>query len=295
MAWYNFWRKPKPTPTPVPVPVPTPTPVPVPTGNLFGVATEAFSEVTKFDASSGKATNLYSYYQSFFWDAAFNTALAKQVSAAGKIPMITWEPWEPNGVANQTAYKLSNINAGKFDTIIKNWATSIKALGFPIYLRFAHEMNGDWYPWGNTNGNKAGEYIAAWSHVRNIFDAAGVTNVVWVWSPNVDFPITPYYPGDSSVDWIAVDGYNWDTSTPEQVFGKTFDQVRALAPAKPVMIGETGCPEYSGKPAWIKSFFAMLKARNIKGFVWFNYNKEQNWRTDSSTAALAAFKTGVNS
>jgi beta-mannanase len=270
--------------------------VPAPVvGPLFGVATETFSEVAKFDQQSGKATNIYSYYKSFFWDAAFDTSLANQVHAAGKTNMITWEPWEPNGVAVQPQYSLARFNSGAFDVIIKNWAASIKALGFPIYLRFAHEMNGDWYPWGNTNGNKPGDYIAAWRRVRLLFTAAGVTNVFWVWSPNVDFPVNPYYPGDAQVDWIAVDGYNWDTSSPEQVFGATLDQIKALAPTKPVMIGETGCPEYSGKPAWIKAFFAMIKARKISAFVWFNYNKEQNWRTDSSTAALAAFKTGVNS
>lgn len=293
MAWYNFWRKPKPVPVPVPVPTPVPVPVPV-AGALVGVATEAFSEVKDFEAKIGRKINIYSYYQSFYWDATFNTSLAKQVAASGASPMITWEPWEPNGVANQTAYKLSNINAGKFDTIIKNWAIAIKALDFPVYLRFAHEMNGDWYPWGNTNGNKAGEYISAYKRVRLLFAAAGVTNVFWVWSPNVDFSLTPYYPGDDQVDFVAVDGYNWDTSSPEQVFGSTFDQIKAFT-NKPLMIGETGCPEYSGKAKWIEDFFTMVKNRKLSAFVWFNYNKEQNWRIDSSIAAQAAFKKGVNS
>lgn len=290
MAWYNFWRKPKP---PAPVPTPTPTPVPV-VGPLFGVATEAFAEVKDFETKAGKKVNLYSYYQSFFWDATFNTALAKQVHDSGAAPMITWEPWEPNGVANQPKYKLSEINKGTHDTIIKNWALAIKALGFPVYLRFAHEMNGDWYPWGHTNGNSQDEYMVAYKRVRLLFAAAGTTNVFWIWSPNVDFPLTPYYPGDDQVDFVAVDGYNWDTSSPEQVFGPTFDQIKAFT-NKPLMIGETGCPEYSGKPKWIADFFTMVKNRKLSGFVWFNYNKEQNWRIDSSTAAQAAFKKGVNS
>jgi hypothetical protein len=91
-----------------------------------------------------------------------------------------------------------------------------------------------------------------------------------------------------------VDGYNWGTSSPEQVFGSTFDQIRAFT-TKPLMIGETGCPENSGKAKWITDFFTMVKTRKLSAFVWFNYNKEQNWRIDSSTAALAAFKKGVNS
>lgn len=297
MGFFDWFKpKPKPTPTPTPVPIPVPSPV---LGPLFGVATEQFSEVPKFEQQVGRRVNIYSYYQSFYWDSTFNSAFAKTINAAGITPMITWEPWKPDGNSEQSKYSLARINAGDFDTLIKGWALAIKELNFPIYLRFAHEMNGDWYPWGNTNGNKPGEYITAWKRVRLLFTAAGVKNVLWVWSPNVDFPVSPYYPGGSSVDWIAVDGYNWDTSSPEQVFGPTLDAIKDLwkgqySYTKPIMIGETGCPEYSGKPAWIKAFFEMIKARDIKAFVWFNYNKEQNWRADSSLAALTAFKTGVN-
>lgn len=293
MAWYNFWWKPKPKPVPTPTPVPAPVNVP---SKIFGVATDTFAEVASFNAAAGKPVNVYSIYKSFYWDPTFPVDEVKKIQASGYVPMITWEPWEPNGNAIQPLYALSNINAGKFDTIIKNWASSIKALGFPVLLRFAHEMNGDWYPWGaGVNGNSPLGYVNAYKRVHTLFVAAGVTNVAWVWSPNVDFPTKPFYPGDSYVDWIAVDGYNFGGSSPEDVFGATITDIRSYT-NKPIFIGETGTfddPSHP-KPAWITDFFKMLKAHSINGFVWFETNKEQNWRIDSSAAATTAFKNGVS-
>src|SRR5438477_654456 len=68
-------------------------------------------------------------------------------------------------------------------------------------------------------GHDPARYIAAWRRIHDRFVAAGATNVVWVWAPNVtDVEGGPetmaYYPGDAYVDWTGVDGYNWGTSDP---------------------------------------------------------------------------------
>ena len=51
------------------------------------------------------------------------------------------------------------------------------------------------------------EFIAAWRHVVNIFDAEGATNVQWVWDSQAaafcNGRAQSYYPGDAYVDWIA--------------------------------------------------------------------------------------------
>ena len=40
--------------------------------------------------------------------------------------------------------------------------------------------------------------------------------------------------------------------------------------------------------------FTMLKANpEIRGFVWFDIQKETNWPIDSSPASLAAFRAGL--
>lgn len=288
MSWWR--RQPQPTPTPVPPPPPPPA-AGIP-AKIYGVATETFAEVSQFNSLAGKPVNVYSTYRSFYWDKNFPTDEANKVAAAGEVYMITWEPWEPNGVVLQSQYALRTIVAGNHDTLIRNWATQIKAWNKPLLLRFAHEMNGNWYPWcAGVNGNTSQQYIDAWNHVRTIFTQVGVTNVTWVWSPNVDFPLNQW-PGANNVDLIALDGYNWDTSSPEQVFGPTLNTLKTFQ--RPIFIGETGCPEYSGKAQWIADFFTLLKNRGLIGFVWFEYNKEQNWRIDSSTAALNAFRQGIS-
>ncbi len=81
-------------------------------------------------------------------------------------------------------------------------------------IRFAHEMNGTWYPWSGSA--TASTYVAAWRHIVSLFRADGVTNVQWVWSPNVQegskYPISPYFPGDEWIDYVGLDGYNWGTN-----------------------------------------------------------------------------------
>jgi beta-mannanase len=206
---------------------------------------------------------------------------------------------------DQPAYRLSAIANGAYDAYVRRWASQIKAWGKPLMLRFAHEMNGNWYPWAEgVNGNAAGQYVAAYRRVVGTFRAAGVTNVTWVWSPNVAFPgsvpIARLFPGAAYVDWTGLDGYNWGTAAAsgwqsfEQVFGASITQVRALS-AKPLMLAEIGSAEQGGdKAAWITDFFARLAARpEVRGFVWFNHDKEADWRVQSSDASRIAYAKAV--
>ena len=45
------------------------------------------------------------------------------------------------------------------------------------------------------------------------------------------------------------------------------------------------------KPAWIDAILPTLKAKYplFKALVWFDVNKERDWRVSSSVATLAAF------
>lgn len=225
--------------------------------------------------------------------------------------ILTWEPWDWSGGHN-AAYACRNITAGNFNAYIDSWIAGIKALGRMVNLRFAHEMNGDWCPWGakpgNANANTPTEFVAMWQFVVNRFRAAGVTNVRWIWSPNTvdtDKPIDGLYPGDAYVDLVGIDGYNrgtsqswstWQTFT--EVFGATYTQILALT-SKPLYIAEVACAEQGGdKAAWITS--ALLSEipttfPALRGIVWFDENKETDWRIESSLAATEAFRVAINS
>ncbi|HEY4184228.1 MAG TPA: glycosyl hydrolase [Polyangia bacterium] len=227
--------------------------------------------------------------------------------AAGYIPLATWETW-----TNNVGIPLDDIINGNHDTMIRARAQAAKALGKPFFLRWGHEMNGNWYPWDGSHngGNAAGvaKYIATYHHIHDLFTAAGATNVLWVFCPNVDSvpgeawnQWNLYYPGDAYADWVGFDGYNWGT-----VNGNSWRSFSAIASTiyaglaalnKPIMIPETASAEQGGdKAAWIDAVLPALKGSfpGIKALVWFHMNKETDWRVDSSTASKNAFVPMAN-
>lgn len=271
------------------------------------------SLVSSFEANAHKHVAIVMWYQ--HWGETdgyqyFQPAWMNAVRAHGSIPLVTWDPWDPTLGANQPTYALQNIINGNFDTYIVKWAQASKAWGHPYFLRFAHEMNGNWNPWSEqVNGNKSGQFVLAWRHVHDIFTAQGVTNVTWVWSPNIDFsnsvPLRELYPGDSYVDWIAMDGYNWGNigawhtwDSFSTLFQQTYNEMLAIT-SKPMMIGEMASTEQDGnKAAWITDAYTSQIPHNfsrIRAVIWFDQDKETDWRIESSFTAQNAFATAIQS
>lgn len=254
----------------------------------------------------GRRPTQVMWYVAWSAGGGFPTQQAAAVAAFGATPVITWEPWDPTRGVDQPAYSLDAIAGGAFDAYVTTWARQIRAYGKPVTLRFAHEMNGSWYPWAaGVNGNTAGDYVAAWRHVRAVFAKQKVTNAAWSWSPNVPYagrtPLRSLYPGDALVEQVALDGYNWggvQAGAPWQTFWDVFDdgvaEVRGFT-AKPLHVGEVAAPEAGGdKAQWVTDMFSALKAHpEVAGFTWFSHLKEADWRIDSSPATLEAFRTGL--
>jgi hypothetical protein len=260
-----------------------------------------YKKLTKTTVA-GTAPNLVMFFKNFAGQTTFNATEYNKVHDAGATPIIAWEPWNPGGdPVYQPKYALKNITAGKFDTLIATWADGVKALKYPVMIRFAHEMNGHWYPWASTvNGNSAADYVAAWRHLHDIFTAHGVTNAAWVWSPNVNrflsrVPLKPLYPGDDYVDIVGMVGYGTQKGeTFNTTFGSTIKAIRVFT-NKPLLITETGAAEKpSNKAKWTASLFtALTKRHDIIGFVWFNQTKREAWRVNTTPASLRAYKRGV--
>ena len=231
------------------------------------------------------------------------TTWVRSTLASGYIPLVTWETW-----TNSVGVPLDDIINGAHDAMIRTRAQACQSIGQKFFLRWGHEMNGNWYPWdGSHNGASAAataKYIAAYRHIHDLFAAAGATNVLWVFSPNVDSvpgdawnQWSNYYPGDGYVDWMAFDGYNWGTVQTGSTW-RTFTNLAGAiyaglaAKGKPIMIPETASAEQGGdKAAWIAAILPALKTSYpmIKAFVWFHMNKETDWRIDSSPQARDAF------
>ncbi|MGA2014383.1 MAG: glycosyl hydrolase, partial [Solirubrobacteraceae bacterium] len=202
-----------------------------------------------------------------------------------------------------------DVAAGDFDSYIEQFAQAAAQWGHPFLLRFDWEMNGNWFPWdAGANGNTPAEFVAAWRHVHDIFAMEGATNATWVWCPNVDFehrftPLAQLYPGSAYVNWTCLDGYNMGNlngaggwMTFNQIFASSYNTIAALAPAKPMIIGETASSATGGnKAAWVSNLFAELPHYpNIHAFIYFDkYDGSDDWPLDTDPSAVAAFKAGI--
>jgi beta-mannanase len=271
------------------------------------------AKIDAFTAQVGVVPPVVMWYQD--WEhpgvREFDPAKMNAVVSRGALPFLTWNPWDDSGSASQPAYALRTIVAGTHDPFIRQWARDAAAWQQPFYLRFAPEMNGYWFPWSpGVNGNTTADYVAAWRHVVDVFRQEGATNAIWVWCPNVtDAPqgvFAPLYPGDGYVDWVALDGYNWGQSQPgdpykhwtafSDIFGPSYDALTALT-SKPVMIAETASTEIGGnKSAWVtQGLMTDLPMRfpRVRMVIWFDENKETDWRVDSSGASLAAYSAAA--
>lgn len=232
----------------------------------------------------------------YAWYDALGTGLGpsperlKIAKSLGSIPMITLEPWcyDSNGIPAQRP--LRSIMQGKHDNELIKWAQVLSAYAKPIFIRFAHEMNGDWYPWAAGYGdNTERDFLDAYWRTHRMF--RNINNLIWVWSPNVSYPgsvpLQSLYPGDSCVDYIGLDGYNWGVPwmSPQEIFQSSIMETREFT-RKRIFVAETACTADNRKSEWI----LQLKDLNVSAVVWFDLNKERDWSIASSEACERAYK-----
>jgi hypothetical protein len=277
--------------------------------------------VAKFESMAGKAASAINF-SSPFADCSkspcsfykFPKAEMESIRAHGSVPFFSWASQSTPGSLNQPDFQLSDVIEGHHDAYIREFAEAARDWGHPFFLRFNWEMNGGWFAWAEgVNGNQAGEYVAAWHHVHDIFTQVGATNATWVWCPNVDpesklQDLASLYPGDAYVDWTGLDGYNWGTNPArpdrwrsfDQLFKPTYDRiVQTIAPTKPLIVSEIGSSEYGGsKAGWIAE--ALESARTnypqLRGLLWFEkFDDGMDWPIETSASSAAAFAQGIQS
>lgn len=271
-------------------------------GGTWGDSPWDGKTVNQFERDAGKRMSIEHYGEPPPWVAPFDVAAAQLVARRGAIAAIDMSSQD---------VPLAQIAAGRYDSSIKSWAESARRFGRPFFLLFDEEMNGTWYGYSpGKNGNTVGDFIAAWRHIHDVMDAEGASNVTWVWCPNIDpyHSLTPYaslYPGDAYVDWTCLNGYNWGRTqwqTFDEVFGQSYREILAVAPSKPVMIGEMSSDESGGsKAAWITDALTQELPQHfpqIKAVLWFNWRIYQDgewwpWEIESSPAAQSAFAQAI--
>lgn len=160
-----------------------------------------------------------------------------QAAQRGSQVVITLEPSKPlTELAEEDAERLTEVLHG-----------ASEEYGTTFLIRFAPEMNGTWYEWGQ----KPADYVDAFRTVAAALDA-GAPGAEMLWAPSYaagypfteaygaldgpdvgtlraldtngnglvepgDDPYLPYYPGDDAVDWVGLTMYHYGSYQPGAV------------------------------------------------------------------------------
>jgi beta-mannanase len=263
-------------------------------------------ELSNYISAAGKPPAYAEWYQSWteplYYSSQENVLMNDNIT-----PIISWS-------SNSTP--LTSISNGSQNNTIDAAASLAKKWPGTLYIRFDYEMNITSSPWDPTKLNETpADYVAAWQYIVNRFkNTDGVTNVKWVWTPNIDCkgdcPFTSYYPGNNYVDMVGLDGYNYASldgvnwRTFSDLFQNDYNELVALAPGKPIYIAEVGCAEANSsessagdsKAVWIQQMASTITS-DMPGVValtwWEGTNDQSSLEIQSSQASLSAWQTEV--
>ena len=281
--------------TPTPTTAPTKAQVLATKSTFWGISNDVLPTDTKsfdqLDSDIGKAPGLVEWFDT--WDHPYSQDGTKvqQSWARGALPVLTWMPEPKGGTGNPTLgdYTPDTILAGKWDTYLYQWAAAVVQTGLPMVIRFAHEMNGSWYPWSAGRGsitahgtpvqldNTPAKYREMWRHVWTVFRDVGANDfVMWAWTPvktlctthnphahsgRCTNQYTTYaedYPGDDYVDWVGLSSYAYGSKsayTFAHTFQASFENLADLT-TKPVYVAETGAAQRRTTPGAKSQTFA---------------------------------------
>lgn len=246
------------------------------------------------------------WYDSSGAESPFPEANVNVIRERNAIPCVNWCSWQLGGGAVQSDFRCWVIANGAYDSYIRSFAADVAAWGHPLIIRMNHEMNIDGqFPWNFHGGDNSPEdFVAMWRRVHDIFVEEGATNASWFWCPNVWWPgsyavdPTDGYPGNDYVDWVGVDGYNWDNMWFDEIFRHAYDQFAEFAPGIPVALGEWGTHEGApiSKDVWILDAHEQIKNNypRMQMLLWFNELDSGDWPIDSSPESSSAFREALS-
>jgi hypothetical protein len=248
---------------------------------ILGVALTG-PQLPKWAGLTGVRPQLLMSFQNWCDRPSPARLLAQDKAVHVTMALITWDPWcpTPRGLPDriegrrQPAFSNAAIASGRLDRYIRSYADAVRDSGLTVYIRYAHEMNGTWYPW-QWNPRL---YIRAWRHVVTIFGQEHAVNARFVWSGL--WPAGPasatavkhllaYWPGRSYVSDIGTTAINFGADHRHPVSQLT--PIIATMHKRlrmPVMLTEVNT-EYAGRAGWIRSL-ASYAARTpwLSGIVW---------------------------
>ena len=218
--------------------------------------------------------------------------------------------------------RFAEWTAGDHNAYLDQIAAAARAYPYDAYVRPWPEMNGDWQTFQPTadgsrvHGGTYAEFRQAWRYVVTYLRNRGADNLRWVFNPTADTyaettPVSRIWPGAAYVDVLGLDGFNWGRDAGwgrwksfPQIFGEQYAELTALHPRAPVWICEVSSKEPltdDGAPvdtdrdkgAWVRTMFDHLGMPRLRAIVWFDADKERDWRATSSRASIRQWRRAM--
>jgi mannan endo-1,4-beta-mannosidase len=244
---------------------------------------------------SGRTPAIWGSDFDFGGGTAFRQAVVEEAIAqwkSGTLISLTWHASKP-GIKEEECGWADCIQAPtdeqEFDTImtpgtvqhddllhkmdeVAGYLKQLQDAGVPVLWRPWHEMNGNWFWWGQHE--KTAEL---WQLMYDRYtEHHGLNNLLWQWNPNAplndDMSYSLYYPGHAYVDILAMDLYQANKAAGWKQ--QYYEELLTLGDNRVIAIGES---DYLPKlpvlqdtqPRWV---FQMTWDGD-----WFHANTEQDY------------------
>jgi mannan endo-1,4-beta-mannosidase len=246
----------------------------------FGVYVDPW-HVDDWARAVGAAPQIVAKFEAFSRQRSIDPFLRESERQGIRQVMVSWEPWKPVPTSfgtvlqalAQPGYRNADIARGAQDAYISRFARSLATFHGIVWLRYAHEMNGFWYPWSHGPRN----YVRAWRHVVRVV-RANARNVRFVWSPNPSLfqsfapwlrGVREYWPGARWVDVVGSTMIDFGGHKRYAVrrFGPRLRALRTTF-GKPVMITEANT-DFAGRVAWLRGMRQLLRGMPwVRAVAW---------------------------
>lgn len=230
-------------------------------------------------------------YDSFTFDRL--RRLIINTHNAGAIITISWHA--TNIVSGGDSFSLEPAvsqmleNGSHRDVFIRNlWRVSnfLNSLidsdgnSIPVLFRPWHEMNGDFFFWGE-GFRTTEEYKELFQDtVRFLSENFNVHNVLYVYSPNQVSDESEYlknYPGDAYVDLLGIDVYDFNDGQYLEIANTNLEIVEEIAREKSKLYAftETGLDRVESDDWFIERFYKLIRSKGITyALVWRNTSED---------------------
>jgi beta-mannanase len=272
---------------------------------------DSIATYDSFTAQTGHSPAIWMVWRNWLGDNATEfpkESFLRHLRNRRTVPMITWQPADPE-VWNRPKITYRKILAGRFDGYIRSFARDAAAYGGPVILRFAHEMDGAWFPWGiHRFNNSPSTFKTMWRYVWRMFQDVGATNVRFLWAPNTPcsgcVSMKAYFPGDRYVDYVGFSSFNWGEpsnrherrvrpnskwKTMLKTVGPGVEALKRVS-ERPIIVAETAstsdAPRGRSKAGWIRNGYPNVYQtfKRVKAIVYFNIDmrappdQHEDWR-----------------